>query len=193
MQSPLYRASYPSKYLTSEYDIHLDSIFKLNYYTFILDQKLLKEINKVKKTEYIINDCPIKILKKLYLKSMIFSAPIVIFNHQKILNLLLNESYNPSAFPYQTQNIKNNSVYKIGNTIFKYVHDLHKEDIFYILPNNIFNSIFLNKKTPESLSKVDIIVTPKNPQKALVEVNFPIEVQLINNTLAIEIIMKKYS
>lgn len=191
MQSPLYRESYPSKYLTSEYDIHLDSIFKLNSYTFIFDHILFKEISKVKKTEYIINDDPIQNLKRLYLKSMIFSAPIVIFNHNEILNLLLNKSYKPSAFPYQIQKIKNNSVYKVGKTIFKYVHDHHEEDVFYILPNNIFKSIFLNKNTPESLSKVDIVVATENPQKALVEVIFPIEVQLTNKTQIIEIIIKK--
>ncbi|QSB54896.1 hypothetical protein I6J48_04220 [Acinetobacter calcoaceticus] len=191
LQSPIYRKFYPSKYLTSEYNIHLDILFKLDYYTSILDHILLKEINKIKKTEYIINDNPINILKKIYLKSMIFSAPVVIFNHQKTLSLLLNECYKPSSLPYNIQKIKNNSVYKVGKTFFKYVHDLPNEDAFYILPNNIFKSIFLNNITPESLSQVDIIISPENPKESLVEVIFPIEAKLTDKTQAIEIIIKK--
>ncbi|MDC4618709.1 hypothetical protein OHV60_05855, partial [Acinetobacter baumannii] len=126
----------------------------------------------------------------IYLKSCIFSLPIVIYNNNEILEFLSHYSTKNSPLTYIIKKLEHNMGYKIGKTIFKYEFKFPKNSV-YILPNNILKNIYLSKTNNNSLSKVDINLDPKNHQKALVKVDFPCEIHLEKNSLAIEIILKK--
>ncbi|MDO7491558.1 hypothetical protein Q5X79_14540 [Acinetobacter baumannii] len=190
--SSSYYETYDSKYLTTEYSIHLDSIFKTNYYAHIIEELFFKKIQKIKRTEYLFTKNVFQTLQNIYLKSCIFSLPIVIYNNDEILNFFLHNC-NKNLFPtYNIKKLKNNIDYKVGKTIFKYEGKLPKNS-FYILPNNIFKNIFLSKISSDFLSKVKISIDTNNHQKALVKVEFPCEVHLTENSLVLEVITREYT
>ncbi|MDC4418003.1 hypothetical protein ABTD81_13700 [Acinetobacter baumannii] len=188
--SSSYYETYDSKYLTTEYSIHLDNIFKPEYYASIIENLFFEEIQKIKRIEYLLSDNIFQTLQKIYLKSCIFSLPIVIYNNNEILEFLSHYSTKNSPLTYIIKKLEHNMGYKIGKTIFKYEFKFPKNSV-YILPNNILKNIYLSKTNNNSLSKVDINLDPKNHQKALVKVDFPCEIHLEKNSLAIEIILKK--
>ncbi|MDC5109326.1 hypothetical protein OHW62_18125, partial [Acinetobacter baumannii] len=183
--SSSYYETYDSKYLTTEYSIHLDNIFKPEYYASIIENLFFEEIQKIKRIEYLLSDNIFQTLQKIYLKSCIFSLPIVIYNNNEILEFLSHYSTKNSPLTYIIKKLEHNMGYKIGKTIFKYEFKFPKNSV-YILPNNILKNIYLSKTNNNSLSKVDINLDPKNHQKALVKVDFPCEIHLEKNSLAIE-------
>jgi len=188
--SSSYYKTYDSKYLTTEYSIHLDNILKPEYYALIIENLFFEEIQKIKKIEYLLSENTFQTLQKIYLKSCIFSLPIVIYNNDEILKFLSRYSNKKSPLTHTIKKLENNMGYKIGKTIFKYEYKFPKNSI-YIFPNNILKNIYLSKINNNFLSKVDINIDPKNHQKALVKLDFPCEVHLTKNSLAIEIILKK--
>ena len=181
---------YPSKYLTKDYDIHLDSIFKTAYYTFIIDNIIFKKINKIKRTEHLIVSSGFHKLQKIYLRSCIFATPIVIFNDPDLLEFISHNHYQKLSFPYLIQKMENNQHYKIGKSIFKYVSILPKNSA-YILPQHIIKNVYFNAITPNTLSKVDIKIDSTNHENASVNVEFPFEVHLNENSVVLEIFIKK--
>lgn len=181
---------YSSKYLTKDYNIHLDNIFKIGYYTNIADNIIFNKIKKIKRTEHLIDSNSFQNLQKIYLRSCIFASPVVIFNNHDLLSFILNTTYQRSSFPYSIQNMGNNKYYKIGKSIFKYVNSL-PENFVYILPQHIIENVCFHKITPDTLSKVEIKIDPTSHENALINVDFPFEVHLKENSVVLEIFIKK--
>ncbi|MCO8101400.1 hypothetical protein NI401_00405 [Acinetobacter indicus] len=189
IQNSTFYDSLPSKYLTSDYDIHIDSRFKPSYYTLLIDSSIYQALNQDKHTEYYCENDISKLLLKILLRSYIFASPTVLFNHPKILNFMLHSAYRKTDFPHQIQSKENNKYFKVGRTIFKYVYNLPIENTAYIIGSHTIENITLEKVTPETLSSVSVNLNPNDLTKADIRVLFPIEVALTKNTQIIEIIM----
>lgn len=177
----------PSKYLTFDYDIHLDNIFKLDYYILLIDNEIFNIINKKKSTEHYLKEDNKQLLLKILLRSYIFASPIVIFGSSELLRFI-KDSYRTSNFPYKIESYENHKYYKIGKTIFKYAYDF-PENTVYIMTSHILENITLEKLTPETLSEVSVTLVPEDPTRVSIEVSFPIEVTLTKNSQVIKIII----
>ncbi len=61
--------SLPSKYLTTDYDITIDNLFRLSYYTLLIDSSIYEAINQDKLTEYYYENDASKLLLKIVVVS----------------------------------------------------------------------------------------------------------------------------
>ncbi|MDH0563629.1 hypothetical protein [Acinetobacter courvalinii] len=180
----------PSKYLTTDYDIHLDNIFKPDYYYFLIDLSIFKAIDEQKSTEFYFEKDSSLLLIKILLRSYIFSSPIVFFRNSKLLSFILNNINKTLLHTYKIESKENNRFYKIGKTIFKYTPEL-SDDRAYITPSNIIKHINFDKITPETLSSVHVNLSTLDSTQVEIYVKFPIEITLVKNSQVIEIFIKE--
>lgn len=181
----------PSKYLTADYDITIDNLFKPSYYTSLIDSSIYQALNQDKRTEYYYEDDISKLLLKILLRSYIFASPIVFFNHSEILTFMLRNAYRITNFPYKIESKESNQYFKVGKTIFKFVYNLPIKCTAYIMGSHTIKNIHLEKVTPETLSKVSVDLNPNDTTEVEIHVSFPIEVTLTENAQILEIIMPK--
>ena len=181
----------PSKYLTSDYDIHINNLFKPSYYASLIESSIYQTLNREKITEYYYEDDTSKLLLKILLRSYIFASPIVFFNHSEILTFMLRNAYRITNFPYKIESKESNQYFKVGKTIFKFVYNLPIKCTAYIMGSHTIKNIHLEKVTPETLSKVSVDLNPNDTTEVEIHVSFPIEVTLTENAQILEIIMPK--
>lgn len=182
--------SLPSKYLTTDYNIHIDNILKPDYYYHLIDSFIFKSLDQKKITEIYFEKDSSLLLKKILLRSYIYASPIVFLGNSKIFNFILHNINRTLLHSYKIECSENNRFYKIGETIFKYSHTL-PDDRVYITPSNIIEHINFEKVTPETLSSVHVSLSNLHSTQVDIYVTLPIEITLVKNSQVIEIFIKE--